>query len=51
MKIMTIRAPDTLREEMGVMARQMGLTRNALILQILWEWVNSQSKDVPTERS
>lgn len=40
--IMTVRAPDGLQEKLKHIAQKQGLTRNALILQILWEWVQEQ---------
>lgn len=44
MDIMTIRAPDELQEELKERAKAIGLTRNALVVQILWEWLE---KDKP----
>jgi len=43
--IMTVRATDELRENLKDQARERGLTRNALILQILWEWVERKEAD------
>jgi len=37
--IMTVRAPDELQKILNEQSNLLGLTRNALILQILWEWV------------
>lgn len=34
-----IRAPKKLKELLRELAEQKGITLNALILQILWEWV------------
>lgn len=44
--IMTVRAPDNLQKALKDVAKDKGLTRNALILQILWEWLekNMESK-------
>lgn len=39
--IMTVRAPDDLQGLLMQSAVCMGITRNALILQILWEWAES----------
>lgn len=44
MKIMSVRAPDLLKNELSIYAKKHGLTRNALILQILWEYVEKQKK-------
>ena len=35
-----VRAPDKLKEQLQTSAQRMGLTLNALMIQILWEWVN-----------
>nr|DAI11055.1 MAG TPA: hypothetical protein [Caudoviricetes sp.] len=43
MNIMTVRAPDNLQEELRDIAVKKGLTRNALILQILWDWLNKHT--------
>lgn len=42
--IMTVRAPDKLQCELKKIAQEQGFTRNALILQILQEWINKQEK-------
>lgn len=42
--IMTVRAPDSLQESLKDKAREQGLTRNALILQILWEWIDKNEE-------
>lgn len=39
MKIMTVRAPDELQRTLTEIAQKKKKTRNALILQILWEWL------------
>ena len=36
---MTVRAPEELQEELKIRAGKQGLTRNALILNILWDWI------------
>ena len=38
MKIL-IRAPQELKELLQVRSKKLGITLNALILQILWDWV------------
>lgn len=40
--IMTVRAPSELQEFLAQEAQKHGLTRNALILQILWDWERRQ---------
>lgn len=40
MKIMTVRAPDELIKKLNLKALKKGATRNQLILQILWDWVD-----------
>ena len=42
MKIMTVRAPDELQEILTSVAKRQGLTRNALILYILQEWIDGK---------
>jgi len=36
--IMTIRVPEELQIDLKKIAAKRGLTRNALVLQILWDW-------------
>ena len=38
-KIMTIRANDYLQSTLKKIAEEKGITRNALVLQILWGWI------------
>lgn len=45
--IMTVRAPDNLQTILKELATEQGLTRNALILQILWEWVERKRAAEP----
>lgn len=45
MKIMSVRAPDSLKNKLSQHAKKHGLTRNALILQILWSYVEQQEKE------
>lgn len=42
--IMSVRAPDELQGLLKKCARKKGITRNALILQILWDWVKEETK-------
>lgn len=44
--IMTVRPPDVLRQQLKRSASERGISLNALILQILWEWAQ---KNAPTE--
>lgn len=37
--IMTIRAPEDMQHALSEKAQSAGLTRNALVLQILQEWL------------
>ena len=39
---MTVRAPEELQEELKIRAGKQGLTRNALILNILWDWIRKE---------
>ena len=47
--IMTVRAPDKLQKILSDEAKPLGLTRNGLILQILWDWVDSKETTEKTE--
>ena len=47
--IMTVRASDELRESLKHLATKKGLTRNALILQILWEWIENRKREERAE--
>lgn len=42
--IMTVRATDNLQKILKEKAKLRGLTRNALILQILWNWVKQEQR-------
>ena len=42
--ILTIRPPDELRNLIRATAKRKGLTVNALVLQILWDWIKVQDK-------
>ena len=42
--IMTVRATDKLQELLQQKAKQKGLTRNALVLQILWDWIKQEQR-------
>ena len=45
MKIMTVRAPDELQRTLTEIAQKKKKTRNALILQILWEWLERKERE------
>ena len=49
--IMTVRAPAELQEILSLQAKNLGLARNALIIQILWDWVERQSREVDKHSS
>ena len=40
-----IRPPEALKENLKREARRMGITLNAIVLQILWEWVESRKRE------
>ena len=40
--IMTVRAPDELRQLLKKAAAERGITLNSLILQILWTWLEER---------
>lgn len=44
MRVMTIRAPEELQRKLSVQAKKKGLTRNAYILQVLWQLVKDKEK-------
>lgn len=44
MKIMTLRVPDEVQEILMAYAKKHGLTRNALVLQILWGWLDGMKR-------
>lgn len=39
-----LRAPQELKEQLKRESMRIGISLNALILQILWEWVKGQSE-------
>lgn len=41
-----IRMPLKLKETLRKQAREMGISVNALILQILWNWAKEKQKEV-----
>lgn len=43
MKIMTIRAPDELQERLRKISKQYGMPRNALVLKVLWDYINQKT--------
>ena len=40
--IMTVRAPEEMQNELKHIACQWGITRNALVLQILRDWLDAR---------
>lgn len=40
--IMTTRVPDELQRILNEYARNTGIPRNSLVLQILWDWVKEK---------
>ena len=42
--IMTVRAPEDMQRKLSEKAQSVGLTRNALVLQILQEWLKKEAK-------
>lgn len=46
MNIMTVRAPDDIREKLARYSNKRGITRNALILVILDDWIRQQENNV-----
>lgn len=46
MNIMTVRAPDDIREKLAMYSNRKGITRNALILVILDNWIKQQEENV-----
>lgn len=45
-KIMTVRPTDELKNKLQSEAAERGLTLNALIIQILWEWLKKYGKSL-----
>ena len=43
--IMTVRAPDDLQRALSEQAKKLGYPRNALVIQILWDWVDRNIHD------
>lgn len=39
-----IRAPEEIKKDVATAAKQRGLTVNALMLQILWDWLKAQKE-------
>ena len=44
--IMTVRAPEELKKILHDEAFRQGTTRNALVLQILWDWADKRPEKV-----
>lgn len=41
-KVMTTRLPEELHKQLKYRANKKGLTLNALVIQILWEWIERE---------
>ncbi len=47
----TLRLPTTLFSKLQVNGEELGVSTNALILQILWDWMeHKENEDLKTER-
>ncbi len=42
MKVMTVRAPDEMQEKLSRKSKEIGITRNALVLLILKQWLDRE---------
>ena len=42
MKIMTVRAPEEIQHTLSALAREKGITRNALLLIIVDDWIKQR---------
>lgn len=42
--IMTVRIPDELQEELKKEAARHGLTRNAFVIQLFWDWKRERDR-------
>lgn len=42
--IMTVRVPESLQQILSQNAKELGLTRNSLVINILWDWVKQNEK-------
>ncbi len=45
MKVMTVRAPDEMQEKLLRKSKEIGITRNALILLILKQWLDKRENE------
>lgn len=43
-KVISVRGPDKLKEQLDQLAQRQGFTRNGLILKILWDYVDNKEK-------
>ena len=46
-----LRIPTDLNTELILRAEKNGISKNALILQILWEWLDKKEKVVETSKA
>lgn len=49
--IMTVRAPEDLQDILSAQAKSLGLARNALVLQILWDWVENHPQGAAAQKA
>lgn len=45
MGIMTIRATDEMRDKLMTFSKKQGVTRNALVISILHDWIRQREKE------
>lgn len=45
MEIMTIRATDEMRDKLMTFSKKRGVTRNALVISILHDWIRQREKE------
>lgn len=45
MSQMLIRAPEELKEKISGEAKRIGISMNALLIQIIWSWLKEQERE------
>lgn len=45
-KRMTVRLPDELNKTISMEAEKQGISKNTLIIMILWEWKNNSNTSI-----
>ncbi len=48
--IMTVRAPEELQKQLNEISKKQGLTRNALVLHILWDWIEHKENEMGKQK-